>query len=72
MSKMQTLDEYNKDRFAWWDRAEDERKNGSLSGVACPTCGKELRVDRSITLTSLPPQNSAWCTACGYRGYMFA
>ena len=38
------------------------------SGVACPQCNKELLVDKTVILTSYPPQQSYHCKNCGWQG----
>ena len=69
MKRLRSLEDANAEAWERHHRRDQEAKNGSLSGIACPACGKELREDRTITLTSDPPQRNVWCDACGHRGY---
>ena len=43
------------------------------TGVACPKCGKELRVDLTRAYASIPPKNVAWCSnmTCDWEGYLY-
>ena len=39
-------------------------------GIACPTCGKELLQDTSVTLTSNPGQQRVSCV-CGFKSTVY-
>lgn len=45
----------------------------TLTGIACPECGKELYdANPGTYLMSNPPKVEVKCAACGYKGYRLA
>jgi hypothetical protein len=64
---MKSLEEFNRERAA----AYDPLIRGN--GIACPSCGGELRDDEpGAILTSCPPQMRVHCPACMFRGLRVA
>lgn len=69
---MVTLQEFNQQRR---DEivAQETVKRNLKNNIACPTCGEEMIDDKPDHLyTSMPPQKSVACLACGYRGFRVA
>lgn len=63
-----SLDEFNTKRREQQQEEEDRIKRGNPNGIACPTCGEELRDRYGIVLTSNPPQKPVFCIACNFSG----
>ena len=65
-----SMDEWNdkKSQDMW---RFQERMKADPTGIACPKCGAELFADRTITLTSNPPQTPVSCPKCGYNGSIY-
>ena len=71
---LRTLEAYNelrsRGRTFTKRRPEDAYKP---MGIACPRCGAEIRANLLIRHESVPPVNSAWCSAgCGWVGKVVA
>jgi hypothetical protein len=67
---LKSIDQHNDQR-----RAEIEAldtNNPSPSGIACPECGAEMRVDMSTVYTSDPPQRLVVCWECKFIDYIVA
>ena len=70
MSKLKTLDEFNKSREGYIRSNYGMRKR---NGIKCPQCEEELfDTHPNIILSSLPPQKSIHCATCGWQGYRLA
>ena len=71
---MKTLAEYQAERREHWSRhaSESRQRHRAPSGIACPKCGDEMRIDLTVTLTSNPPQRNANCEGCGHHEYVLA
>jgi len=67
MKKLKSIEEHNQEIFKFYEGIA----NPLLSGIACPNCGEELLINKTITLTSYPPQQYVDCPKCGYRGTVF-
>lgn len=67
MSKLKTIEEHNDEIFKTYENFSKP----SPSGIACPNCGAELLIDRTLTYTSYPPQQSVNCPECDYQGTVF-
>ena len=68
---MKTLEEYNKQKFKEYTRANTYPQ---LNGIACPKCGKELYDADHVLLASYPPQHEVVCLnkECNFKGYRTA
>lgn len=71
---MKTLEEHNALQRAKWDSWHGAQKDlqRAPSGIQCPQCKTELRMDMSLTLTSNPPKRRVFCENCYYTGTVLA
>lgn len=70
IKKLQSLNDFNKEKQHMHNEAEERKRRPHYNGIACPECGAEL-VDSSpfITLLSSPPQKNVHCPNGDYQGY---
>lgn len=73
MSKLIPFDDYVIEKL-YNLRTDPHDLEDLPSGIMCPKCGKELRIDKSMILTSNPPKYRVWCSAavsnCTFTGYV--
>lgn len=71
---MKTLEEHNALQRAKWDSWHEMQRDvhRKPSGIQCPKCKVELRMDMSVTLTSNPPKRRVFCENCDYSGAVLA
>lgn len=41
-----------------------------ITKIECPECKELLHADYSVTLTSYPPCNRAWCNNCNWKWFI--
>ena len=67
--KLEDFRSYNNRKFKeYWEVQGLEGKD--KTGIACPDCGEEMLVNRSIIYTSLPPKHKVDCPKCKYWGFI--
>jgi DNA-directed RNA polymerase subunit RPC12/RpoP len=62
---MKTLSQYNEEY-----KIRFNRENENNIGIACDTCGNELKGEKSL-LMSNPPRQNIRCPNCGWKGRRF-
>lgn len=72
MTKLVSLEEYNKRTYEWHMKQQELRNHGRPNGIACPECGNELvDSDPDAVLLSHPPQKNIKCPKCNYTGLRY-
>lgn len=66
--KLKTIDEYNKERMAFFSEDKEVR-----TGIACPHCGDEMKLSEpNMLLLSSPPRKKVHCDCCKYTSSIVA
>lgn len=52
-------------------RVHAREDNAYLTGIECPSCGKELQYQDNIAYLSSPPQKDVLCYNCGHKSRVF-